>query len=93
MKTPLQTGSDPKRTDADIAADAVRALRLDDVIPEQVEVGVDNGQVTLTGTVEWHLQRQRAEDVVQRVSGVHTVANHIAVAPHLCCPAEASDRD
>ena len=80
-------GLDIQRTNADIASEAVRALRLHDEIPGQVQVAVENGHVTLTGTVEWYLQRQRAEDVVQHVPGVLEVVNHIEVAPHLCCPA------
>lgn len=80
-------GLDIQRTNADIASEAVRALRLHDEISGQVQVAVENGHVTLTGTVEWYLQRQRAEDVVQHVPGVLAVVNEIEVAPHLCCPA------
>jgi osmotically-inducible protein OsmY len=69
------------RTDADIAADAVRALRLRDGIPEQVQTAIHNGYVTLTGTVEWTLQKEHAADVVRHIRGVRGVANHIDVAP------------
>jgi osmotically-inducible protein OsmY len=88
MTTPSQMGSDTQRTDADIAGDAALALRRHDEIPEQVQVVVDHGCVTLTGTVEWYLQRQRAEDVVQQVCGVRDVVNAINVAPHLPPPPE-----
>ena len=87
MKTPAQMSSDAQRTDADVASHAVRALRRHHEIPEHVQVAVDNGHVTLTGTVEWYLQRQRAEDVVQHVRGVRGVVNRIDVTPHFCCPA------
>jgi osmotically-inducible protein OsmY len=82
--------SDIQRTDADIALEAVHALRLHDEIPQQVQIVVDNGHVTLTGTVDWYLQRQRAEDVVQRVPGVRDMVNHIDVAPHRCQPIEST---
>jgi osmotically-inducible protein OsmY len=88
MKTPSQMNSDRRNSDADIASDVVRTLRRHDEIPEQVQVCVDNGYVTLTGTVEWYLQRQRAEDVVRDVCGVCGVANRIDVAPHLPPPPE-----
>src|SRR5690242_9753206 len=88
MSTPPQTGAAMRRSDADIAIDAVHTLRCHDEVPEQVQATVDNGQVTLTGTVEWYLQRQRAEDVVQQVPGVRGVVNHIAVAPHRPPPPE-----
>jgi len=88
MTPPLHMNSDRQRTDADLTSEAVRVLRLHDEIPEQVQVAIDNGQAILTGTVEWYLQRQRAEDVMQHVCGVCGVVNHIAVAPHLPPPAE-----
>lgn len=69
------------RTDADIASDAVRALKLRPRIPENVQVIVRNGQVTLTGKVEWLLQKEQAEEAVRHVPGVIGVLNHIDVAP------------
>jgi osmotically-inducible protein OsmY len=69
------------RTDADIAADASRALSLRSDIPENVQVIVHNGHVTLTGKVEWLLQKERAAQAVRHVSGVLGVLNHIDVAP------------
>jgi osmotically-inducible protein OsmY len=69
------------RTDAEIAADAVRALRLRPEIPEIVQVAVHQGHVTLTGRVEWLLQKEYAELAVEHVRGVRSVHNHIAVSP------------
>jgi osmotically-inducible protein OsmY len=70
-----------ERTDADIAADAARALKLGPGIPENVQVIVHNGHVTLTGKVEWLLQKEQAEKAVRHVPGVISVLNHIDVAP------------
>jgi osmotically-inducible protein OsmY len=69
------------RTDADIAGDAARALKLRPGIPENVQVIVDNGRVTLTGKVEWLLQKEHAEKAVRNVRGVAGVLNHIDVSP------------
>ena len=69
------------RTDADIAADAARALKLRPGIPESVQATVHNGRVTLTGRVEWLLQKEHAEDAVRHVRGIHGVLNHIDVSP------------
>jgi osmotically-inducible protein OsmY len=69
------------RTDADIASDAVRALKLRPAIPESVQVIVHNSHVTLTGKVEWLLQKEQAEKAVRHVPGVLGVLNHIDVAP------------
>lgn len=69
------------RTDVDIATDAARALALRSGVPENVQATVHNGHVTLTGKVEWLLQREAAENAVRHVSGVVGLLNHIAVAP------------
>jgi osmotically-inducible protein OsmY len=69
------------RTDADIAADAARALTLHPGIPESIQATVHNGHVTLTGKVEWLVQRDRAEEVVQHIRSVRGIQNHIEVSP------------
>ena len=72
-----------ERTDADIAAAAVRALEWDAAIPnDRIQVTVSKGWVTLRGEVEWQFQRQEAERVVRRLTGVKGVTNHITVKPH-----------
>jgi osmotically-inducible protein OsmY len=69
------------RTDADIATDAARALKLGPGIPESVQAVVHNGHVTLTGKVEWLVQREHAEETARHIHGVRGVINHIEVAP------------
>jgi osmotically-inducible protein OsmY len=69
------------RTDADIAADAARALKLHPGISETIQATVRNGHVTLTGKVEWLVQRDRAEEVVQHIRSVRGIQNHIEVSP------------
>ena len=69
------------RTDADIAADVVRALELRSTIPETVQAAVHDGHVTLTGKVYWLFQSQDAERVVHHIRGIKGVENHITVAP------------
>jgi osmotically-inducible protein OsmY len=71
-----------ERTDADIAQATARALEWDAFIPpEKVKVTVTKGWVTLKGEVEWQYQRQDAERVVRRLSGVRGVTNLIVVKP------------
>src|SRR5437660_5002447 len=73
-----------ERTDADIAAAAVRALEWDAFVPvDKLDVTVSKGWVTLKGEVEWQYQRQDAERVVRRLSGVKGVSNLITVRPRL----------
>src|SRR3954464_14482679 len=48
-----------ERTDADLAAAAVRALEWDAFVPiEKLDVTVSKGWVTLKGEVEWQYQKQ-----------------------------------
>jgi len=73
-----------ERTDADIAAAAVRALEWDAFVPSsQVHVTVSKGWVTLKGEVEWQYQKQDAERVVRRLLGVKGVTNLISVKPRV----------
>ena len=73
-----------ERTDADIAAAAVRALEWDAFIPvDNLDVTVDKGWVTLKGSVEWEYQKNDAERVVRRLTGVKGVLNLIAVKPRV----------
>jgi osmotically-inducible protein OsmY len=76
--------SSSERTDADIAAAAVRALEWDAFLsPEKIDVTVSKGWVTLKGEVEWQFQRQDAERVVRRLTGVKGVTNLISIKPRL----------
>jgi osmotically-inducible protein OsmY len=69
-----------ERTDADIAAAAVRALEWDAFVPlNSVSVTVSKGWVTLQGEVSWQYQKNDAERVVRRLTGVKGVSNLITV--------------
>src|SRR5256712_5927618 len=60
-----------ERSDADIAAAAIRALEWDAFVPiDKIEVTVSKGWVTLKGEVEWQYQKQDAERAVGRLAGV-----------------------
>jgi osmotically-inducible protein OsmY len=68
------------RTDADIAADVVRALELRGSVPETVQAAVHQGYVSMSGKVAWLYQSRDAENAVRHVRGVRGVFNHIDVA-------------
>ena len=73
-----------ERTDADIAAAAARALEWDAFIPlDRLDVTVAKGWVTLKGEVEWQYQKEDAERVVRRLTGVKGVTNLITVKPRI----------
>jgi osmotically-inducible protein OsmY len=76
--------SSSERTDSDIAAAAVRALEWDAFVPvDRIDVTVSKGWVTLRGEVDWHYQRDDAERVVRRLTGVKGVTNLITVKPRV----------
>jgi osmotically-inducible protein OsmY len=76
--------SSGERTDADLAQAAVRALEWDAFLPtDRVQVTVSRGWVTLKGEVEWQYQKQDAERVVRRLTGVKGVSNLITVKPRI----------
>jgi osmotically-inducible protein OsmY len=73
-----------ERTDPDIAEAAVHALEWDAFVPsDRVHVTVSKGWVTLKGEVEWQYQKEDAERVVRRLTGVKGVTNLITVKPRV----------
>ena len=67
-------------SDEEIQRQVMNELRWDpQVEPTDVGVEVDNGVVTLTGTVESYPMKHAAEKAVHRVLGVKAVANDIQV--------------
>jgi len=80
----VRLSSDNKKTDTDLAAAIVRALEWDAFVPvDKLDVSVSNGWVTLKGEVEWQFQKQDAERVVRRLTGVAGVTNMITVIPRV----------
>ena len=71
-----------QRTDADIAkAASSMLLWATRVPPDAVKISVEDGWVTLSGTVEWSFQRDAAADCVRSLLGVRGIVNRIGVAP------------
>ena len=71
-----------KKTDTQIHRDVLDELKWDSRVDEtEVGIEIDDGVVTLTGTVakNWG-KRMAAEDAARRVIGVLDVANDIKVA-------------
>lgn len=73
-----------ERTDADIANAAVKALEWDaDVNVDNLDVTVSRGWVTMKGSVDWQFQKEDAERVVRRLTGVKGVSNLLTVKPRV----------
>ena len=68
-----------KRIDSEIAKVVVDSLRWHVWVPTNVQAIVENGWVTLSGSVTWGFQRNAAADAVRYVSGVKGVSNNITL--------------
>jgi osmotically-inducible protein OsmY len=78
-----------RRDDEDLCGDVLEALMLESSVPMTVDARARDGIVTLTGTVEWHYQRQAAESRAASVPGVADVDNTITLARAPAAPAVA----
>ena len=75
---------DFRRDDNVIAAAAVDRLGWDVSVPSgAVKVTVEKAWVTLTGDVQWHYQKEAAEQDIRRLFGVVGVTNHILIKPRV----------
>lgn len=82
QKIEVRLPFDTKRGDEEIAAAIIERLAWDVAVPrDAVLVNVENGWVTLTGTVDWHYQKESAEQDVRRLIGVTGVSNQIEIKP------------
>jgi len=68
-----------RRADADLRGDVLQALLLDSLIPTTVDAKVEDGYVTLSGTVDWQYQRDEATFVAGNILGLTGVDNEILV--------------
>jgi len=73
---------DQRRTDVDIAEDAVDALIKDtDVTDKTIKVRVQNRWIWLVGEAETEHQRRAAERAVENIPGVKGISNVVRLTP------------
>jgi len=72
------SGTPPHRSDEDIRRDIETALFYDDLVRSyEVQVAVQDGMVTLKGTVDDDIAIRRAVDHAKAVPGVRDVCNNL----------------
>ena len=76
----MQIPDRDRRDDEDLCGDVLETLMLEASVPMTVDARARNGLVTLTGTVQWHYQREAAESRTASVPGVIGIDNVIALA-------------
>ncbi|HEX2716380.1 MAG TPA: BON domain-containing protein [Gemmatimonadaceae bacterium] len=70
------------RTDTEIAHAAVTGLRWDIEVPDdRIKLRVEDGWITLEGTVDWYYEKAAAERAVRYLTGVKGLTNMINVRP------------
>jgi len=95
VRTGLHAGKGPRgyrRSDERIQEDVCDLLEHDpDVDASDIEVMVQDGEVTLSGTVDERWTKRHAEDVVEGVPGIRDVHNRLRIAgpPQAAAPATA----
>jgi osmotically-inducible protein OsmY len=74
-----------KHSDTEISQQVANTIRADWSVPnERVQVAVEDGWVTISGSTDWYFQRSAAETDARRVMGVKGVVNKIAIVqPHV----------
>jgi len=72
------------RSDEDIAAACVHALKDDYLVPDgKTKVVVSTGWVTIDGQVDWQYQKDAAFRAVRYLTGVVGVINNVTVKPRV----------
>jgi osmotically-inducible protein OsmY len=77
----VHLSNDFERKDPEIAEAVARSLQWHVWVPSHVQATVENGWVTLTGTVKWGYERTSSEDAVSYLAGVKGVFNKITLKP------------
>ena len=75
----VQVPGKDRRDDEDLRGDVLEALMLDVSVPMTVDAQAREGFVTLTGTAQWHYQREAAEFRTANVPGVAAIDNVISL--------------
>lgn len=73
-----------QHSDPEIAQAALNALDWNTAVPrDRIKVLVENGWVTLDGSVEYHFQKDAAEGAICNLKDVKGVSNKIAIKPRV----------
>jgi osmotically-inducible protein OsmY len=80
----VQLAFDHQRGDDAIAAAALERLSWDVSIPrDSISLDVEQGWVTMTGHVDWHYQKEAAEQSIRPLSGVVGISNQVLIKPRV----------
>lgn len=73
-------GTDGKKTDLELAAEILKAIKLNHEIPQdKILVKVENSWVTIEGELKWYTQKEAVQKSVEALSGIKNLTNNIQV--------------
>lgn len=73
-----------QRRDSDLARAAANVLSWNSLVPaSRIRVSIENGWITLEGTVDWRYQKDAAVEAVASLMGVKGVDDRLRVNPAL----------
>jgi osmotically-inducible protein OsmY len=79
-KIEVSFGNWGKKSDNDIATEVINALKWNWQVPDDaVKIKIEDGWVTLDGTLEWNYQKEAAKKAVATLIGVKGVTNNISI--------------
>ncbi len=83
-KVEVRLAWDLKQGDDDIAKAALDHISWSTSVPKDaITVKVEKGWVTLNGHVEWHYQKDAAENAVRGLHGIVGISNGISLRPQV----------
>jgi osmotically-inducible protein OsmY len=69
-----------EKNDEDLATEILSSMKWDWSVPnDKVQVKVENGWVTIDGSVEWNYQKESARSCAANLIGVKGVTNNVSV--------------
>lgn len=74
---------DKQRSVTNIPRSAYDILNWNVATPNDLQVTVESGWVTLEGKVEWQYQKKAAENSVHQLTGAKGITNHIIITPQV----------
>ncbi|CAM3575801.1 BON domain-containing protein [Flavobacterium psychrophilum] len=79
-KIEIKYGNYGKKSDEDIAKEIINAFKWNWSVPDdKMKVKVENGWVTIEGTVTWNYQKEAASTAVRNLLGVLGITNNIVI--------------
>src|SRR5690606_23538600 len=75
-----QSGAGQTRGDEEVRASVFDALSLHGIDLRDISIGVENGRVSLDGSISDQQMKERIEEIISECDGVQHVNNNLGIA-------------